>query len=440
MTSTTPTTRPATTPAQGPPPPPHPRYGIRAGWIMTASGWSANQFSALLGAYRSGLGLSESAVTGLFALYVVGLIPGLLIGGPLADRLGRRPVALTALALNLASTLLLMCGATSTLLLWPGRFLTGVSAGALLAAGSAWIKELSSPPYVSPSTPATTAARRSGLYVSAGFATGGLAAALIAQWSPHPMVTAYVPHILLAAVAGLAAWACPETMGPAAPAAAGSRTTAEPAATAVGRRSARRNGWAQPTTAGATNQKHQVTHKFGRTVIPLAPWVFAAPATGFVTLPALVHGNVIYAGVASAVVPGTGLLIQPLARRLARIHRLATAVAGLLTMTVALAAAALSVAAEQKGPTLASAAALGAGYGFALTYGLTETTALAPPHQLARRTAHFWTAAYTGMFTPYAFTLLTHSGGPLTPPALLALLSALAAVTCGILLTLNRSS
>ncbi|MDC7341173.1 hypothetical protein PQR15_37720 [Streptomyces lydicus] len=102
--------------------PPPRRYGPRVAWTMTASGWSANQFSALLGAYRTETGLSQSAVTGLFAVYVVGLIPGLLAGGPLADRYGRRPVTLTALGLNLLSTCLLMAGAAA-----PGACCRGAS-------------------------------------------------------------------------------------------------------------------------------------------------------------------------------------------------------------------------------------------------------------------------------------------------------------------------
>ncbi|MEU7582612.1 MFS transporter [Streptomyces sp. NPDC041068] len=402
------------------------RYGVRAAWIMVASGWSANQFSALLGAYRSELGLVESAVTGLFALYVVGLIPGLLVGGPLADRVGRRPVALAALALNLLSTGVLMLGAGATGWLWPGRFVTGVSAGALLAAGSAWIKELSSREGAS----ATTASRRAGLFVSAGFASGGLVAALIARWAPEPMVVAYVPHVLLAAGAGLAALKAPESM----------------AAPAVGRRSARRvgspllersrelgEGWAQPTMP-STDQRGIAT-RFRRAVLPVAPWVFAAPSIGFVTLPGLVHGGLVHAGVATAVVPGTGLLVQPLARRLAPRHRLATAVAGLLIIAAGFTAAAFAAATGGQALALAAAAVLGAGYGFVLTHGLTEITAMAPPHRLARLTAYFWTAAYAGMFAPYAVTLLSSTAHPAT---LLAAAAALAALSCALLLALDR--
>ncbi|WP_405841848.1 MFS transporter [Streptomyces platensis] len=140
----------------------------------------------------------------------VRLIPGLLLGGPLADRWGRRPLVLLALGTSALATCLLMAGPASAAFLWPGRFLTGIGAGALLAAGSAWIKELSSPPYGTAPNPGV-AARRSGLFLSAGFATGGLAASLIAQWAPHPMVTAFVPHLILSAVAALCAARAPES-------------------------------------------------------------------------------------------------------------------------------------------------------------------------------------------------------------------------------------
>ncbi|MEU1820313.1 MFS transporter [Streptomyces roseifaciens] len=395
--------------------------------MMTASGWSANQFSALLGAYRSELGLSESAVTGLFALYVVGLIPGLLIGGPLADRRGRRPVALTALAVNLLSTCLLMAGSAATAWLLPGRFLTGVSAGALLAAGSAWVKELSCPPYVPEGAPGA-AARRPGLFVSAGFASGGLVAALIAQWLPHPMATAYVPHVVLAALAWVLAYRAPETRRPAARADRDARAAAGGDGAAVDAAVS-----AVVVDAGAGAGTAVDWSRFRRAVLPLAPWVFAAPAIGFATLPGLVDGGLtgwrtVYAGIATAVVPGCGLLVQPLARRLAVRNRFATASAGLGATTVGLALAVPAAAAAQPALALVAAAVLGAGYGFALSFGLTEAAAAAPPARLAMVTSLFWTAAYLGMLVPYALTLLSRWW---SMPVLLAAGAVLAALTCG---------
>ena len=48
---------------------------------MFAVGWGANQFSSMLVVYRDELGLSARTLALLFALYAVGLIPGLLLGG-----------------------------------------------------------------------------------------------------------------------------------------------------------------------------------------------------------------------------------------------------------------------------------------------------------------------------------------------------------------------
>ncbi|WP_405743092.1 MFS transporter [Streptomyces sp. NBC_01525] len=392
-------------PAAPAPPAAGPRHWLRAGWLMTASGWSANQFSALLGAYRTDLGLTNATTTGLFAVYVLGLIPGLLLAGPAADRRGRRPVTFAALALSVLATCLLMAGPSAAWLLWPGRFLTGLGAGTLLTAGSVWIKELSAAPYGTAPTPGA-AARRSGLFLSAGFASGGLAAACIAEWAPHPMVLAYVPHLVLAAAAALGAARTPETVtahrpsGPAVP------PPAEP-------------GPAPSTTA------------FRRLVAPMAPWVFAAPTIAFATLPGLVDAGLdgwrtVYAGLATAVTPGTGILVAPLARRLAARHRMATAFCGLAAIAAGLLVGALAVARIDPALGLLAAVLLGGGYGLSVAYGLTEVAALTPPHRLARRTARFWALCYLGFCAPYAVTLLTGAWSPsavLTGGAVLALLT-----------------
>ncbi|MFJ4528504.1 MFS transporter [Streptomyces nigrescens] len=388
------TTAPARLPTGCPPLPP--RHWLRTGWVMTASGWSANQFSALLGAYHSGPGLTAATTSALFGVYVLGLIPGLLLGGPLADRRGRRPVVFSALAISALATALLMAGATATGLLWPGRFLTGVGAGALLSAGSAWIKELSSPPYDTVSA-AGAAARRSGLFLSAGFATGGLAAALTAQWAPAPLVTAYLPHLALSAAAALLAARTPETATPGGQLTA--ITTAAPVPAPV------------PAPAPGT--------AFRRLVAPVAPWVFVAPSIALATLPGLVDAGLtgwqtVYAGIVTAVTPGTGLLVAPLARRLAARHRIATAVAGLAAVILGLLLAALAVACVRPDAALLAAAVLGAGYGLCVAYGLTEVAALAPPDRLARLTARFWALCYLGFCTPYAITLLTGWFAPAT--------------------------
>ena len=62
------------------------RAWLPVGFAMLVVGWGANQFSPMLLVYRAELGLSAGELALLFALYAIGLIPGLLIGGPASDR------------------------------------------------------------------------------------------------------------------------------------------------------------------------------------------------------------------------------------------------------------------------------------------------------------------------------------------------------------------
>src|SRR6202034_4457775 len=77
-----------------------PAAWVRVALVMFAVGWGANQFSPMLIVYRHALGLSAGEIAGLFAIYAATLIPGLLVGGPLSDRFGRRAVVLPFAALS----------------------------------------------------------------------------------------------------------------------------------------------------------------------------------------------------------------------------------------------------------------------------------------------------------------------------------------------------
>lgn len=348
--------------------------------VLFGVGWGANQFSSLLGSYRMVLGLSESTTGLLFGIYALGLIPGLLLGGPAADRWGRGSVLLPAAFASAAATVLLMGGLWAPAVLFAGRLVAGIATGGVLAAGSAWMKELSSAPYDPDARPGA-GARRAGLAISAGFGCGPLVAAVIAQWAPWPLVTAYLPHLVISVSALPLVRGIPETVR--------QRSSRIPLRT---RRTAR--------------------PEFTRVVAPLAPWVFGAPSVALALLPGMVAPSMgrlatVFAGVTAGVTLGCGVLVQPAARRLGCRSQLAAAGAGLLAIATGLALAAGVAVTQSPALALLTASVLGSGYGLCLVFGLTEVGRIADPGELASLTAVFYALTYVGFAAPYVITLLT---------------------------------
>src|SRR2546429_312547 len=66
------------------------RDSERLAWIPAAAallgtGWGSNQFTPMLLVYRHALGLSTGTLEAMFGLYALGLIPGPLVAGLLAQ-------------------------------------------------------------------------------------------------------------------------------------------------------------------------------------------------------------------------------------------------------------------------------------------------------------------------------------------------------------------
>ena len=389
------------------------RRWLGAGAAACVVGWGANQFTPMLLLYRARLGLSAPVVEAMFGMYAIGLVPGLLLGGSLSDRIGRRRVVVAAVALSMVAAAVLAAGAHAPGWLFAGRLIMGLASGGAFSAGAAWIKELSAPPYED--APPGAGARRAGGAMTLGFAAGPLVAGVLAQWAPLPAELPYLPQLVLAAGALALAARTPETV----PAGAARRAPGGP--------------WRQLRSGGLAEPR------FLRVVLPLAPWVFGSVAIAMVYVPGLVAGRVAGLAVAFAAAGAlatalSGVLVQPLARRLAgRDHparpRLLSAGLGLVTAGLLAEAGIASLA--RLGPwqlvlVLLAAAVLGAGYGICLVFGLAEVARLARPGDLAGLTAVFQVASYTGFAVPFLLSLLR----PDAPaPVLLLGLAALAAVT-----------
>src|SRR5215469_14804860 len=147
--------------------------------VLLGTGWGAQQITPMLLVYSRTLGLTTGTLTALFGVYALGLLPGLLLGGPLSDAWGRRRIVVPAAAVSFASSVLLAAAGHLVVLLFAGRLLAGVSSGAVFGAGTAWLREVSGPPWGTASD--ATAARRAVIAMTTGFAAGPLVAGLLAQ-------------------------------------------------------------------------------------------------------------------------------------------------------------------------------------------------------------------------------------------------------------------
>jgi Na+/melibiose symporter-like transporter len=373
---------------------------LRAGIAVATVGWGANQFAPLLLVYRSQLGLSAATVNATFGLYALGLIPALLVCGPLSDRFGRRRIMVPALLASGVATVLLIAGGSALWLLFVGRLVAGLAGGAAFSSGAAWIKELSAAPRTGSSS---SGPRRVTVSMTAGFGGGPLVAGLLAQWAPSPTVAPYLPHLALLVVAMVLMLRTPET-----------RTADQGVALAEQLRMTELRG-----------------PRFRGVVMPLAPWVFGSASIALAYLPGLIehrlgHAALAFTAVVTMLTALAGIVVQPLARRI-DVPGSARLIGVSLTLVLAgVLVAAVAASTESPLALVVAILVLGAGYGACQVCGLQEIQRLAKPESLAGLTAVYQAVSYLGFAMPF----LLAAAAPIAPAGVLLLVVAgLAAAT-----------
>ena len=392
-----------------------PRAWMRIAFAMFAVGWGANQFSPMLIVYRQELSLTAGEVAGLFLVYALTLIPGLLIGGPASDRLGRRAVVWPFVALSPLATLLLVLGPRSLAMIAVGRALAGLCSGVVFGAATAWVQEVSPDEGLS--------VRRSALALTAGFGLGPVVAAGLAQWASDPLVVPYLPHLVIGTAAAAVLAGTPEG--------APSRSPARvrpmgPVATA--------RRW--PPAAVRTRQ-------FWLAVAPGSPLVFGSVALAIVVLPEEVTSartlSAGFAGVMTVISFAAGVVVQSFARRLR--DMLAGVVAGLVCAAAGCAVGIAAVASADRVLAGVAAVFLGLAYGLCLVSGLRQAEHMASPDERGAVIACYYAVAYLGFAVPYlAAGLGALAGKTGAFVALTAIIAALALWTAGYAASLRRSS
>jgi MFS family permease len=155
--------------------------------------------------YRETFHFSRVVLTLIYSAYVVGNLAALLFFGRLSDQVGRRPVALGAMALALVATVLFLA-ATTTSWLFAGRILSGFAIGLGSGTGAAWLAELDQTHDRGHAALMVTAAN------FAGLALGPLVSGFLAQYAPWPLRLSYVIQLATLVLVGLFVRATPETV------------------------------------------------------------------------------------------------------------------------------------------------------------------------------------------------------------------------------------
>ncbi|WP_020501112.1 MFS transporter [Sciscionella marina] len=350
------------------------------GWIPVAAamfccGWGGNQFTPLLVMYREA-GYSAVTVDVLLGAYVLGLVPGLLTSGRLANRYGRKPVLFAGTLLSLAASVLLALGDLGLGWLAAGRLVSGFGVAVAMAVGSTWVKELAD---ADPGSAADLGTRRAALWLTLGLCLGPGVAGVLAQWAPFPMELPYLVHIVLT-IAALAV--LPGT---------------------------RETGGTEGSSGGFGRVRHP---RFRRVITPMAPWIFGSLGIAYATMPQVVAdrlGNwgLAYSTLLTICALGAGIGIQPVAKRLDRHTSARAVVVAMIVLTLGLVVSAVAAIFDSPWLALGTAFVLGFAYGIAIVAGLLELQRLAGNTDLAELTGVYYALAYAGFLLPAVLAALS---------------------------------
>src|ERR1700685_450403 len=112
-----------------------------AGATLTLFLVGASAPTPLYAIYQAKFGFSATVLTAIFAVYAVAVLVTVLPAGELSDQVGRRPVILFGLALQMVATVVFLV-ANDVALLFVGRILQGISVGVVIGALSALLVDL----------------------------------------------------------------------------------------------------------------------------------------------------------------------------------------------------------------------------------------------------------------------------------------------------------
>jgi predicted MFS family arabinose efflux permease len=143
-----------------------------------------------------------------FAVYAVGVIGALLLGGHLSDWYGRRRLLLPALGLSVVSAIVFVVWKSLPGLL-VGRLLNGIAIGIVVSTATAYLTELHA--VGRPGASAQRAQLTASAIPVLGPGVGALVAGTLAQWVAHPLTVPYLVFLVALLLGTIGVALSPET-------------------------------------------------------------------------------------------------------------------------------------------------------------------------------------------------------------------------------------
>ncbi len=142
--------------------------------------FAASAPSPLYGIYEAMWHFSPVTLTAIYAMYALSALLASLTTGRLSDHLGRRPVLILALLIQIGG-MAAFIAARNVGALFAGRLLQGLGTGIAAQAISAWLLDLQ------PSNHPKLGGLIGGISLLAGLAAGALGSGLLVQYGPNPL-------------------------------------------------------------------------------------------------------------------------------------------------------------------------------------------------------------------------------------------------------------
>ena len=314
--------------------------------------------------YQAQWGFAPVTTTLVFAVYAIAVLSALLVAGRLSDHVGRRPVLLGAIAVQVAAMAIFVT-AHGVGQLIVARLIQGLSTGAAVAAVGAALLDVDR----------TRGAIANAVTTPAGTALGALLAGLMVQFLPHPTALVYEVLALVMVVQAVGVAMMAETQA------------------------ARAGAWAslKPRLCLSTNVRAPMA-----VAVPALIATWSIPGFYGSLSPALLRGML---HTQSSVVAGLGLFVLAASAAVAtvvlreRTPRTLTLLGGALVLGgVALALGALSL--QSSAAFFTGSALAGMGFGAGFQGAIRSLAAAAPAHERAGVLSIAFIVSYLAMGLP----------------------------------------